>query len=231
MRLRRITVYTKGMKTKQTTLGLLIVTAGVLVFLANADVAGVRDWLADWWPLAIAIVGAYMLWVNPRNYVWSLIVMAVGVITLLKTLDVADLNVGMLILPAILVGVGLNMVVAANTSRQHIETKGEDKMLAVLGGSTARNNSSDYTGGSVAAVLGGAELDLSRATIKKEAVLSVSIVMGGLELRVSDNVRIVNRTQSILGGVEDKTRPTDAKANPTLIIEGMVLMGGVEVKR
>lgn len=74
-------------------------------------------------------------------------------------------------------------------------------------------------------------MDLSHAEIKNEAVLNVFVVMGGIELRVPENVIVKNRASVVLGSIEDKTRPTDSKRNPVLFIDGSILMGGVEVKR
>lgn len=216
---------------KQTVLGLLIITAGVVALLANTNVGSTRAIVQDWWPLTVIVAGAYMLWVNARNYVWPLIVMGFGTVMLLNTLDVADVNVGALIFPALLVGVGLSIIYTAQSSQRKItETKGSDSVTAIMGGSTSKNTSDDYTGGTVTAIMGGVEFDMSKAIIKKQAVLGVSIVMGGLELRVAEDVKIVNRTQSLLGGLEDKTSTT-AKTGPTLVIEGLVLMGGIEIKR
>ena len=79
--------------------------------------------------------------------------------------------------------------------------------------------------------MGGVELDLSRATIKKEASINVFVMMGGVEVRVPDNVIVKNRATLFLGGIEDNTRPEEGKNNPILYIDGSIVMGGVEIKR
>jgi predicted membrane protein len=216
---------------KQTVLGLLIIAAGVAVLLSNNNVGATRAIIEAWWPSALLITGAYMLWVNVRSYVWPLIVMGTGLVLLLKTLNIADVNISGLIFPVILLGVGVSVIVSARGSKKHIvQTNSNDNVAAIIGGSSSKNTSNDYLGGTIMALMGGVELDLSKATIKKEAVITATVVMGGLELRVADNVKIINRTQSLLGGVEDKTSPT-GKTGPSLTIEGLVLMGGIEVKR
>jgi len=221
------------MKAKQTTLGILVILAGAIVLFVNTNTGPARELAADWWPLTFIVAGLYMLWVNARNYVWPIILMLIGGVTLLRTLGIADVNLGTLIAPVILLGIGVSIIISARGSaNQGHNSTTEDSVTAILGGSSSRNTSTAYTGGTVTALMGGAELDLSRATVKDHAVLRVNIVMGGLELRVADNVQIINRTQSILGGIEDKTIPVAAnKANPSLTIQGLVLMGGIEVKR
>ena len=56
-------------------------------------------------------------------------------------------------------------------------------------------------------------------------------MMGGVEVRVPDNVIVKNRATLFLGGIEDNTRPEEGKNNPILYIDGSIVMGGVEIKR
>jgi predicted membrane protein len=79
--------------------------------------------------------------------------------------------------------------------------------------------------------MGGVELDLSKATVAHEAVIDVFVLMGGLELRVPENVIVKSKAVCILGGVEDKTNPADAVKAPVIYLDGTVIMGGVEIKR
>ena len=89
--------------------------------------------------------------------------------------------------------------------------------------------SSEFRGGDVSVFLGGAELDLSDAEMPgNEARIQVSVMMGGIEIRVPRDWTVVNRITPVLGGVENHTRSrSDGKR---LIIEGSVVMGGVEIK-
>lgn len=218
------------MNNKQIVLGLGIVAAGVALLLANTEVGQAQQIMRDWWPVFVIGAGLYSWWVNPRNYVWSLIVIIVGSLLLVRTLGQVDINMFAVIWPIILVGIGANIISNAGMSSNKFEGKG-DKPVAVLGGSSSVDVSDDYKGGSATAVLGGVNLDLSKAKIKKEATLSVNVFMGGLELRVPDDVIVKNRTTAMLGGFEDKTKPVKGKSAPVLYIEGSIAMGGVEVKR
>ncbi len=219
------------MKAKQASLGLLVIAAGILILLSNINIVPVRDFVTDWWPLAIVIAGLYTLWGNPRRYVWPMIIVVVGLSLLLNTTGVAHVSVGAIIVPLILFGVGVNILTNARGRKSNPVVNSDEEIVAILGGSSTKNASDDYSGGSVTAIVGGVELDLSKATIKKEAVLKVSVVMGGIDLRVADDVVVVNRTQAILGGVDVKTQPSASKGAPVLAIEGQIIMGGVDVKR
>jgi len=219
------------MKAKQATLGLLVILAGALILLSNINIAPVREFVSDWWPLAIVIAGIYSLWGNPRQYVWPMIIIVVGAALLLNSLGVAHVSVGALIFPLILFGIGINILTNSRARRLTTGAKSDEEIVAILGGSSSKNTSDDYHGSVITAILGGVELDLSKVKIEKEAILRVSVVMGGIDLRVPDDVVVINRTQSILGGIDVKSQPVPTKSAPTLTIEGQIIMGGVDVKR
>ena len=59
------------------------------------------------------------------------------------------------------------------------------------------------------AVFGGANIDLTDATISAEgALIEITTIFGGVELRVPDNVVVEIKGVPIFGGWEDKTRRT-----------------------
>lgn len=58
--------------------GLGIITIGVFAALGSFDVLSFSAIARDWWPTAIIFAGLIMLINDPRNYLWSLIVMIVG---------------------------------------------------------------------------------------------------------------------------------------------------------
>lgn len=219
------------MKTKQATLGALVIVAGIIVLLSNINVGPVRDFLNHWWPLAIIIAGLYMFWSNPRYYVWPLVIVIVGGSLLLNTLDVADIQLGTLIVPLILLAVGISILTNSRGKRHSDAETSEEDIVAILGGSSSKNTSDNYSGGAITAILGGVELDLSKAKIGKGAVLHVSVVMGGIDLRVPEDVIVLNRVQAILGGIDVKGQPAPSKTASTLTIEGQIIMGGVDIKR
>jgi len=100
---------------------------------------------------------------------------------------------------------------------------------AFLSGVETRNNSSSFRGGSASAVMGGAKLDFRDAVMEgDQATIDVSAIMGGVELYVPRNWEVVNHIMPVLGGVENHTDQRDT--NKRLIVEGTVLMGGLEIR-
>ena len=107
---------------------------------------------------------------------------------------------------------------------------------AILGGVKRRIDSQEFEGGHVTAVMGGVELDLSRAGTKlPEVVIEANALLGGVELRVPADWDVVVRGMGILGGYEDATRPpvnmgAAGAPRPRLIVTGQALLGGVTVQ-
>jgi predicted membrane protein len=101
---------------------------------------------------------------------------------------------------------------------------------AVMAGSVVRNDSPDIQGGEITVAMGGLEIDLRHAAMKSpEVVLHVFVMFGGLVLKVPPGWSVVARGTPILGGIEDKTVPAMNAAH-RLVIDGYVIMGGVEIK-
>lgn len=86
----------------------------------------------------------------------------------------------------------------------------------------------------VLTVFGGAEIDFRDAILPgKEVVLRATTVLGGVEVTVPPEMRVVDNGIAILGGREiagnvDESASPDA---PVLRIEGACVLGGIEVKR
>lgn len=92
--------------------------------------------------------------------------------------------------------------------------------------------SKDFRGGEVVAIMGGAEIDLSKADIKGTVRLDATNIMGGTELIVPPTWEVKSNVVAILGGVEDKRDPRFLRIEPdkVLILEGLSLFGGIEIK-
>jgi hypothetical protein len=78
--------------------------------------------------------------------------------------------------------------------------------------------------------MGGGEVDLRRASMSRdEAVLDIFVFWGGFEVKVPDDWEVVSRGLPILGGFVDNTRHPPA-AQKRLVVTGMAVMGGIEIK-
>jgi len=104
-------------------------------------------------------------------------------------------------------------------------------LLAFMAGVTRAGNAPDFRGGSATAIMGGCEIDLTQASVApgQRAVIDCFTIWGGIEIKVPPDWDVVNQAVALLGGIEDKTQhPLEARGS--LLVTGLVIMGGVEIK-
>jgi cell wall-active antibiotic response 4TMS protein YvqF len=216
-----------------------LVILGTAFLLAQLGVLGVHDaW--DFWPLILVLAGLLKLFgrEEPGGRVWGLFLIVAGVAVQLHYLDMLQLR-WKLVWPVLLICVGI-FVIGSSVFRVHRRRRsgGSPNILdvfVVLGGKEDQVDSKEFEGGEIFCLMGGYELDLRDAHINQdEAVLHVRAIMGGVELRIPDTWRLTVRGTPIMGAFEDKTRPRALGAGepegPRLILEGSVVMGGVEIR-
>lgn len=103
---------------------------------------------------------------------------------------------------------------------------------AVFGGSNQIIYSKNLKGGDITVVFGGADVNLTQADFNDSATFDVTAVFGGVKLVVPQNWIIKANVTPIFGSIEDKRGhliPT-GEIQKTLIIDGTVMFGGIEIK-
>jgi hypothetical protein len=112
-------------------------------------------------------------------------------------------------------------------------------VFAVLGGVKRVSAAERFRGGEITTIMGGAHLDLRQAIIPpgEEAVLDIFALMGGCEIVVPPSWAVTTPLVPVMGGVDDKRLPplpgaTDGIVGkpPRLVLRGLLMMGGVEIK-
>ncbi len=107
--------------------------------------------------------------------------------------------------------------------------------IAVLSGCEQKPTAQAMERAELFACMGGAKLDLRDATLVGDSTrINVVACMGGIEICAPSEWTVISHVVPIMGAYVDKRRPS---ANPpgtmptkTLILEGFVLMGGIEIK-
>jgi|SRR5215472_11631 len=108
--------------------------------------------------------------------------------------------------------------------------------VAIFSGVERRIVTNNFRGGTINAIFGGVEVDLSHAQMAEPQVeVEINAIFGGVELRVPEDWRIVSRNQAIFGGYDDKTGTSVLPESPdapqkVLVLTGSVVFGGVEIK-
>ena len=234
--------------------GLSVLAFGVLFLLSNLNMIESSDYLR-YWPVILIAFGLSKL-LQPRESggrMFGFILTLAGVLLLLEELGKIRFTLWDF-WPVVLVLLGLSIIWGAfgRRSRRHrswrarhrvsFTVNGEqapkqvdpDATLDVnniLGGSERVVTSQDFRGGSISTIMGGCEIDFREASISGgEATLDVSVVFGGVEIRVPEDWKVVLQANAILGGVDDKTRKPVTEGSKSLIITGNVIFGGLEIR-
>ena len=77
----------------------------------------------------------------------------------------------------------------------------------------------------------GFEQTAAGATLRLASVDAAEAAFwGGIDIRVPRGWRIENDVTAILGGIVDKTDRDVPAGSPTLMVRGIAIMGGVEIK-
>jgi hypothetical protein len=230
--------------TPQVIFGLAIIAFGVAL---TADNLGYGDAsrILEWWPLGIVLVGVSKLFQSSSGSgrVVGGVITFVGVALLGETLDVFRIwawwPVAMIALGAVIVSRALGGSRAAAPASAALTPggspaamTGESRLseLAIWSGVQRRVSSPVFRHADLTAVMGGIELDLRQAgTGGGEAVIDVFVMWGGIEITVPPDWAVSNQIVPIMGGAEDKSTGTQTSQN-RLILRGVAIMGGVEIK-
>ncbi|MCX7984855.1 MAG: cell wall-active antibiotics response protein [Bacteroidetes bacterium] len=218
-------------------IGLFLFFVGTVFLIQNLRIADV-SFLFQFWPLILILMGIIHL-LEHRSFpgiVWSTILFLIGVGFLLP---VFGINVHVLdFWPLILVLLGIGMIVkgvrSASCSQPPMkEEQSRDSYVLTtvfMGGVRKVVFSSNLLGGELTATLGGIQLDLRDSEIHNEATFDVFVLMGGIEILIPQEWKVLIDASPILGGISDSTVVPKLE-NPKLIhIKGTVILGGVEIK-
>jgi len=103
-------------------------------------------------------------------------------------------------------------------------------VFAILGGGEYRIRAKNFRGGDLVAFMGGFDVDLRDADIEgSEATINVNALMGGGVIRVPETWAVSMRVAAFMGGHSLKARE-GTQPTKTLIVKGLAIMGGIEVR-
>lgn len=212
-------------------IGLFVIGLGLVLFLEQLghDTGSILRW----WPVVLIVLGAVKVTERPGRG-FGVVLLGVGTALLLDSLDLIEISDWWFLWPLAVIAVGALLVWRAlRAPSAPVARGGSDgtfHALAVLSGIERRIVSRDFEGGEATAVLGACEIDLRRAEMAGEqAVIEVFALLGGIELFIPEGWEVEIRGTPLLGGFEDRSRPAPGTGAPRLIVQGVVILAGVEV--
>ena len=217
--------------TPRLVIGLSVMAAGFVLLLDQIGLVR-ADNLFRLWPVVLIGVGLAKLTQPVESRQGALVWLIVGGGLLAANLNLIHSR-GLWALVLMIVG---GHIAWRALGRQGRRSPSDDvsatfDLFAFMAGVTRGGNSPDFRGGSATAIMGGCEIDLTQASMMpgQRAVIDCFTIWGGIEIKVPPDWEVVNQAVALLGGVEDKSQhPLEARGQ--LVVTGIVIMGGVEIK-
>lgn len=240
--------------------GTLLIVAGALYSLDRFGYFDARDLVDYWPLILVAVGLAKILQPREgRGRFGGLILTLIGVVILGENLRLFNVEIGDIV-PLLLVLIGSRIVWHSWSSRTAAPAGPNSSDLtstfsahSILGGASRTNSSQDFRGGGLTAILGAQQVDLRGARISQgPAVLDIFTIWGGIEIRVPEDWKVDLQGLPVLATFEDNTRggieidsskgpakvegvnlekePSPGSPAQVLIVRGMAIMGGVEIK-
>jgi len=219
-------------------LGVAIIVAGLVLTLDNLGLIEAHT-IFKLWPLVLVAMGVAKIRQERDGGSggmggWFMVLG--GAFLLLFTF--ARGHLGEALAPMLVVAVGILIVTKALKQHRGVppELAKSDDFLqgtAIFGGFKRRVMTQAFKGGELTAIFGGYEVDLRQAVLESgQARIDVFVLFGGGEIRVPDGWEVSNRATAIFGALNDGTHhgPTATEGRPRLVVTGLILFGGTEVK-
>ncbi len=227
--------------------GLLLILAGGLLLLDSLGMIAfdLRHYLISWKTLLI-FIGLITL-SNRENRATGMILIGLGVMFWLPELFDYRIRFSTIFWPGLLIGIGLVILTRRghrptnDTSSTFNAFKGSQNAneinqeyiedTAIFGGGTSKFTSSNFRGGKLTAIFGGSDLHMNNAVPSSEGcVIDVLVIFGGSNMIIPDDWLVKSEIVSIFGGFSDKRMPAKPNPEKTIVLKGLVLFGGVELK-
>lgn len=225
---------------------IILIVAGGLLLLDTFDIVNfsLKHIIFNWKTLLIAI-GLIILF-SSENKIPAYVLIGMGILFWLPSFGNYDIRLHQVFWPMLLIGVGIIII-----SRRNVHSKfssshpgkisGEDGSVendyiddvSIFGGGIKRYSSQNLKGGNITAIFGGSEIDLTNSQMSAEGtVVDVFTMFGGTKLIVPGNWHVKSEATSLFGGFSDKRhiKPAEVMTDKLLLIKGVVLFGGVEIK-
>lgn len=222
------------MHTGRALMGITFVVLGVLFLLDQQGLLDAGAVIGDFWPVLLVVWAALELLSRPPRRISAGILGVLGIILLGITTGLFGGDVFAVVWSLAIIALGLWLLLRRPGAGTGGGGGGESRdemidVVTIFSGRNVVNTAPQFRGGSVIAVFGGAEVDLTGATISDQVVLDAVAVFGGIEVRVPYGWRVAMVGPAIFGGHDNKVAtPTDPDA-PTLRVQATAIFGGVEV--
>ncbi len=225
---------------RRITLGIILIFIGGLFLLNSLDIIDFRvSRIIFSAPFMLFVIGILIM-VNSGKRALGGILAGVGFLWLLPRIF-PDIDFGPnLFIPLLLILLGVYMIVKHSQKRneQFISDEFVKKDfiddVSVFGGGNKIIRSDNFKGGSITAIFGGSEIDLTNCKLADgTSVIDIVAIFGGTTIIVPQNWDVQLNVTPLFGGFSNKSLKIpniEVDKTRALIIKGVAIFGGGEVK-
>lgn len=211
-------------------LGGIFLFVGIGILLHQLEIWDFIQIVKVWWPLIFVISGITHLFQRDRSSpLFGILLIIIGCLFILN--HWIDQNILTFIWPFILISIGLLIIFSRTKFRKVLDSNHSLKSFSLFSGADLRSQSTQFQGGEVMAIFGGAEIDLRDVIVDEAgAVIEIVSVFGGVNINVPDHIYVEITGLPIFGGWENKTRRlASSETDQRIKINCLTIFGGVEV--
>lgn len=241
--------------------GLIFIVVGLLYACSALDIFDFSIFFPGWWTLFIIVPCIYALTRKNEDKTGPVIGLIIGICFLINAQDF-DFHIDFwpMAIAVLCIVIGWRMIVPQKKKEQkqfeftyNDETGEKDVEIngvkydntytksnggyvnasALFGGKDIRVDNECFTGADINVIMGAIDLNLKNAIITEDVYVNVSAIMGGIDIYVPANVRVVtDGCSTIIGGIDVNTPYANFHSadTPRLIITGNCIMGGIDIK-
>jgi predicted membrane protein len=227
-------------------IGALIITFGTTLLATNMGWTDMRNAMRQFWPFALVVLGIANLFHERQGpKFWGMVLIVAGLWIYAAQRDWIHVQFWAVFGPTILILLGATVAwraiagppkppPAVTAEGEAVPPSGYISSFAVMSGSEHKPTQ-PFQGANLGAVMGGVKLDLTGAEMQGDtATIEVFAVWGGIEIFAPRDWDVTSKVVTFMGASVDKRRPVAAPApgtpRKTLVVQGFVFMGGIEIK-
>jgi len=226
-------------------IGFMIMAFGLMFLLRNLHIIYFND-IWQYWPvILIVICGSKLLSPRGAHDIFpGLVIGGIGVYFLLRNLGIIYGNVWQYIWPLIIIAVGAVMLIRhldrGARAFRHGQVKSYNQSDSLLDIDVVfhqfhrKADSQQFAGGKISAVFGDVKIDLRGAAIQQEGVrIEADSVFSGIEIVVPEAWEVEVRGGGPFGNIDNRTRKRDlVSGTPArrLIVLADTVFGSVIVR-
>ncbi len=215
--------------------GVLFVLFGLIFGLNAFGITKIDVFFDGWWTLFI-IIPCFIGLFKDREKTGSIIGLIVGIILLLCAQDLLNFEIAWkLALPLVLILIGLSIIFKNITNKndfkifEKLNHEKDEEVCATFSSQSVSFEDKKFNGIDLTAVFGSIKCDLRKSIIKKDVLINVSTTFGGVDIYVPDNVKVIIKSTSIFGGV-DENKKNNVEDGPVIYVNATCMFGGVDIK-